>query len=79
MSSLVPRGREADFFGFYSLCGKSAAVLGPIIFGTVAVAAGGNQRVAILSVIALYVIGGLLLRRVQAGGPTVARASRATS
>lgn len=70
MSTLIPKGREADFFGFYSLCGKSAAVMGPLIFGSVAVAAGGDQRVAIFSIMALYIIGGLLLRRVQAGGPT---------
>ncbi|MCL4524483.1 MAG: MFS transporter [Acidobacteria bacterium] len=70
MSTLIPKGREADFFGFYSLCGKSAAVMGPIIFGHVAVAAGGSQRVAIFSIMALYIIGGFLLRRVQAGGPT---------
>jgi UMF1 family MFS transporter len=70
MSTLIPKGREADFFGFYSLCGKSAAVMGPILFGRVAVAAGGNQRVAIFSIMALYIIGGLLLSRVRAGGPT---------
>jgi len=70
MSTLVPQGREADFFGFYSLCGKSAAVMGPLIFGHVTVAAGGDQRAAIVSVMALYIIGGLILSTVRAGGPT---------
>ena len=70
MSTLIPKGREGDFFGFYSLCGKTAAVMGPFIFGHVTVATGGNQRVAILSVMALYVIGLVLLRRAKAGGPT---------
>jgi UMF1 family MFS transporter len=72
MSTLIPRGREGDFFGFYSLCGKSAAVLGPLIFGQVTVAAGGNQRTAIVSVLVLYVTGAVLLSRVRAGGPTAA-------
>jgi UMF1 family MFS transporter len=73
MSTLVPKGREGDFFGFYSLCGKSAAVLGPLIFGHVTVAAGGNQRNAIISLIVLYIIGGLILSAVRAGGPTITR------
>jgi len=71
MSTLIPKGKEGDYFGFYSLCGKSAAVMGPLIFGTVSHAAGGNQRVAILSVLVLFVIGGALLMRVRAGGPTI--------
>lgn len=68
MSTLIPKGREADFFGFYSLCGKSAAVLGPLIFGGVSRAAGGNQRTAILSVMVMFLIGAVLLARVRAGG-----------
>ncbi len=70
MSTLIPHGKEADYFGFFSLCGKSAAMIGPILFGTVSHAAGGNQRIAILSVLILFVIGGALLSRVRAGGPT---------
>jgi UMF1 family MFS transporter len=68
MSTLVAKGREGDFFGFYSLCGKSAAIMGPILFGEVS--RRSNQRLAILSVMALFVVGGLLLSRVRAGGPT---------
>jgi len=74
MSTLIPRGREGDFFGFYTLCGKSAAVLGPLIFGHVSAAAGGNQRLAILSLMALFLIGGVVLSGVRAGGPTMAPA-----
>jgi len=71
MASLTPKGREADFFGFFSLCGKSAAVLGPLLFGQVSHATGGNQRLAILTVMILFILGGLLLARVHAGGPSV--------
>jgi MFS transporter, UMF1 family len=70
MATLVPRGREGEFFGFYNLCGKSAAVLGPLVFGAVSAATGGNQRLAIFSVVFFYVAGGLILRGVKAGGPT---------
>ncbi len=77
MSTLIPAGKEADYFGFYTLCGKSAAVIGPILFGTVSHATGGDQRLAILSVLILFVIGGALLSRVRAGGPTASTAAPA--
>lgn len=70
MAGLIPAGREGDFFGFYHLCGKSAAVLGPLLFGEISAATAGNQRLAVLSVLVLFVLGGVLLSRVRAGGPT---------
>jgi UMF1 family MFS transporter len=70
MSSLIPVGKEAEYFGLYALCGKSASIMGPILFGTVSSQTGGNQRIAMLSIIALYVIGAVLLTRVQAGRGT---------
>jgi len=72
MASLIPSGQEASLFGFYSLCGKSAAVMGPIIFGVVSRATGGNQRAAILAVGLMFVIGLALLAPVRAGGPATA-------
>jgi UMF1 family MFS transporter len=71
MSTLVPRGKEADYFGFYALVGKASAIMGPLLFGGVSSATGGNQRLAILSIGALFVTGGLILSRVRAGGPTL--------
>jgi UMF1 family MFS transporter len=68
LASLAPSGMEAELFGFYSLCGKSAAVMGPLVFGGISHAAGGNQRAGILAVGAFFVIGLLLLSRVKAGG-----------
>jgi len=73
MATLIPRGREGEFFGFYSLCGKSSAVVGPLLFGEIAAATGGNLRLAALSVLVLFVAGGLVLASVRAGGPTTAR------
>lgn len=70
MATLVPHGREAEFFGFYTLSGKTGSTLGPLVFGWVSVSSGGNQRLAILSVLLFYVVGGFLLARVKAGGPT---------
>ncbi|MBI4638956.1 MAG: MFS transporter [Candidatus Rokubacteria bacterium] len=72
LTTLIPRGAEAEMFGFYALCGKSAAILGPLVFGTVSHAAGGNQRLGILAVGAFFVVGLALVARVRGGGPTLA-------
>ena len=70
MATLVPPEREAEFFGFYALVGKSGAVAGPLVFGGISWLLAGNQRAAIVAVGAFFVIGLLLLMRVRAGGPT---------
>jgi UMF1 family MFS transporter len=74
MSSLVPEGREAEMFGFYAFCGKSSSVLGPTIFGVVALLSGGNQRLGVIALTLLMAIGLLLLRRVT--DPRVSPPSR---
>jgi UMF1 family MFS transporter len=64
MAALVPANREAEFFGFYALVGKTGAILGPLVFGGVSLLMGGDQRSAIAA-IGLFFVGGLvLLRRV---------------
>lgn len=70
MATLVPAAREAEFFGFYALVGKTGAVLGPLAFGLVSRSLGGNQRAAIVVVGLFFVVGLALLSRVSAGGPT---------
>jgi UMF1 family MFS transporter len=65
MASLVPRGREAEFFGFYALVGKTGAVMGPLVFGGVSRAMAGDQRAAIAAVGLFFVVGLVLLRRVE--------------
>lgn len=68
MASLIAPGKEGEFFGLYALCGKTASIMGPLVFGLISSHTGGNQRLSILSVIAFYLIGALLLCRVRAGG-----------
>ena len=70
MATLVPPLREAEFFGFYALVGKTGAVFGPLVFGGVSWLLAGNQRAAIVAIGSFFVIGFMLLLRVQAGGPT---------
>lgn len=61
---LIPRDKPAEFFGFYNMLGKFAAVLGPLLMGAVSVAS-GSPRLSMLSVALLFVVGALLLRRVD--------------
>lgn len=65
MSSLIPVGKEAEMFGFYAFCGKSSSILGPFIFGVISSSTGGNQRLAILSLIGFFAMGFVLLQRVE--------------
>ncbi len=61
---LIPAGKAAEFFGFYNMLGKFAAVLGPALMGAAALWS-GNSRVGILAIIPLFVVGGILLIRVR--------------
>jgi UMF1 family MFS transporter len=57
---LVPEGKSSEFFGFYNMMGKFAAVLGPLLTGITARLT-GNSRLSILSILILFVAGGALL------------------
>jgi len=65
MAKLVPKDREAEFFGFYSLVGKTGAVMGPLVFGGVSWLMDGDQRAAIAAIGLFFVVGLALLRRVE--------------
>ncbi len=53
---IIPKDQAAEFFGFYNMLGKFAAVLGPVLMGWVAVTT-GVPRNAIFAVTALLIIG----------------------
>jgi UMF1 family MFS transporter len=57
---LIPRDKAAEFFGFYNMLGKFAAIIGPSIMGIVGVLT-GNPRLSILAIIVLFAGGGALL------------------
>ena len=63
-SRLVPEGKEGEFFGFYNMLGKFAAVIGPILLGIVTLVT-GDVRIGLLSIVALFIAGGLILSRVD--------------
>ncbi len=69
-AQFIPQGSEAEYFGVYSLVGKSSAVLGPLVFGYISTTF-GNQRPAILSVASFFLVGLSILWFVRGGGPNV--------
>lgn len=64
-AQLIPAHKSGEFFGFYNLMGRFAALIGPPLFGLFGVWF-GDVRYSMLALILLFVAGGLLLSRVTA-------------
>jgi MFS transporter, UMF1 family len=62
-AKLVPKEHANEFFGFYSIFYKFAAILGPFLVGFTAQMT-GNTNSGVFSLIVLFIIGGILLLRV---------------
>jgi UMF1 family MFS transporter len=64
MALLIPKDREAEFFGFYDgLFGKSSAIVGPLFYGIIADLS--NERVAALSIGLFFIAGLIILQKVE--------------
>jgi len=61
---LIPPDKSAEFFGFFNMLGKFAAVLGPMMMGAASLMT-GSARFSILAIILLFAIGGALLYSVK--------------
>lgn len=57
---IIPPNKSAEYFGFYNMLGKFAAVLGPVMIGSVTLMT-GSPRLGILTIVALFIGGALLL------------------
>jgi UMF1 family MFS transporter len=63
-SQFIPRGREAEYFSLYQACERGTSWLGTLVFGLVHQVT-GSYRPALLALVAFFVVGGLLLWRVE--------------
>jgi len=63
-AQIIPKRMAGEFFGFYNMLGKFAAVIGPVLMGWTGLIF-GNPRVSILSLAILFIIGALLLSKVN--------------
>ncbi len=61
-ATLVPPGKQGEFFGFYNMMGKFAAVLGPLMVGVTALVT-ADTRNGMLSIVLLFAGGAILLAR----------------
>lgn len=60
---LIPPEKSSEFFGFYNVFGKFAAITGPFLMGLVATMT-GDSRWGVLSLLILFIIGALILMKV---------------
>lgn len=61
---MIPKDQAAEFFGFYNMLGKFAAIMGPMLMGLASLLT-GSARLSILAILILFAAGGLLLYRVN--------------
>jgi len=63
--AFAPEPRLAEFFGLWTFAVRLAAIIGPMTYGLVTLLTAGNHRIAILSTGIFFVIGLLILARVN--------------
>jgi UMF1 family MFS transporter len=59
-SQMIPKGREASFFGLYEISEKGTSWMGTLLF-TIIVGATGSFRQAILGLMVFFIVGSLIL------------------
>lgn len=67
VARLAPAEKRAQIFGFYALSGKAVAFLGPLAYGYLTLWS-GSARVGLLSVLAFWFFGLVILLTVKRGG-----------
>ena len=61
---MIPRHKSSEYFGFFAVADRFAGVLGPALFA-LSVSATGTSRGAVVSVLGFFVVGALVLTRVD--------------
>lgn len=74
---MIPPEKSSEYFGFFSVFEKFAGVFGPAVFAA-AVNLTGSSRPAVLTIIVFFVLGGLVLTRVDVEAGERQVAERAT-
>lgn len=65
-AQLIPVEKSGEYFGFFNLLGKFAAILGPILMSSTARLTSNPQK-TILSLLVLFILGAYFLRKVEVG------------
>ena len=61
----APPQQLGEFYGLWTFATRLASIIGPLTYGAITWATGGNQRIAIASTAVLFAIGLLVLQRVD--------------
>ena len=61
---LIPKHKSSEYFGFFAVFEKFAGIAGPALFAA-SVTLFGNSRAAVLSVIVFFILGAIVLTRVD--------------
>ena len=61
---IIPVEKSAEFFGFYNMLGKFAAIIGAALMGTISLVT-GSARLGILSILLLFILGAFFLNKVD--------------
>jgi hypothetical protein len=65
-AKIIPKENSNEFFGFYNIFGKFAAIIGPLIMSVITTIT-NNPRYSILGIIPLFVIGYLVMLKLPEG------------
>ncbi|MBR6683351.1 MAG: MFS transporter, partial [Firmicutes bacterium] len=57
---MIPKEKSNEYFGFFEIFGKFASVIGPLLYSVIS-SVTGRSSYAILSIILLFIVGGLIL------------------
>jgi UMF1 family MFS transporter len=63
---MIPKHKSSEYFGFFAVFEKFAGIFGPLVFAA-SITLFGSSRAAVLSVILFFVLGALVLARVDVG------------
>jgi UMF1 family MFS transporter len=61
---MIPKAKSSEYFGFFAVFEKFAGIAGPAVFAA-SITLFQSSRAAVLSVIVFFVVGGLVLTRVD--------------
>ncbi len=61
----APPRQLAEFYGLWTFAVRLSSIIGPLTYGAITWGTGGNQRLAIMSTAAMFVVGLVLLMKVD--------------
>jgi UMF1 family MFS transporter len=61
----APPSQLAEFYGLWTFAVRLASIVGPLTYGAITWATGGNQRMAIATTTLMFAVGWVLLQRVD--------------